>query len=136
MDQPPAPKKRKVENEDEWGDEFDELEFTQKDLENIDIMSSQSVNNNTMSLHNPPANNPGPSGAAMPISNVPNYSATGRQAARSQSSGRPAERSQTSFTRPYPKNVSSSGSSSESHRPASSASGSRHSSNSGLFRFF
>ena len=120
MDKPPAPKKRKMENEEPfWDDDDDDFELTQKDLETIDneVMASQlSVNNNNNSVYKPTASDPGPSGAALSMTNVPKYPSA---------PGRMTERSQSSFLKPKPVNVSLS--SSESPRPQSSTSGSRHS---------
>jgi hypothetical protein len=53
MDKPPASKKRRVENDELWGDDDDDFELTQKDLENIDceVMASQSTKNGTTTHH-------------------------------------------------------------------------------------
>jgi hypothetical protein len=114
MDKPPASKKRRVENDELWGDDDDDFELTQKDLENIDceVMASQSTKNVT-TTHHPSvgASNPGPSGSALSAE-------PGRLTGRSTSS---------SFLKPRPVNNSSSSSSSTSPHPASlsTSSGSR-----------
>ncbi|CAC5410309.1 ATRIP [Mytilus coruscus] len=111
MDKPPAPKKRKVEDEDElWGDDDDDFELTQKDFENLDteVIASQSVTNGSTSRNN--SADPGPSGAARPKLSL-SKSGSDRS---SMSSGQ----YQHSFIKPHPVNSSSS---SESLNPASTS---------------
>lgn len=115
MDKPPATKKRRVENDELWGDDDGDFELTQKDLENIDceVMASQvQSTKNGKTTHHPPvgASNPGPSGSAL-----------------SSEPGRLTGQSTSSFLKPRPVHNSSSSSSSASPHPASlsTSSGSR-----------